>query len=93
MHVISTVKDREVVLRRKVCVLTQRKRSTGHFWRPVMRWILPEHMECKSRAQGGKNWVPLCWDFEENIHSFLLKILLGALLRTELKSGMCPRKV
>lgn len=48
MYVICTVKDREEVLKRKVCELIQRKRSTGHFQKPVMRWILPEHMEYKN---------------------------------------------
>lgn len=31
MHVIPTVKDREEVLKRKICELTERKSSTGNF--------------------------------------------------------------
>lgn len=47
MCVICTVMIREEVLKRKVSEI-QRKRSTGHFQKPVMRWISPQHMEYKN---------------------------------------------
>lgn len=61
MHVISTAKDREEVLRRRVCDLTQEEKHR------TLLEISDEldfarAYECKSRVQGKKGWVPLCQD-------------------------------
>lgn len=61
MHVISTVKDGEEVLRRKVCDLTQEEKhrtlsETGD------EMDFARAYECKSGVQGRKGWLPPCQD-------------------------------
>ena len=69
MHVISTIKDRKEVPRRKDCESTQRKRSTGHLGKPVIRRMLSGLTERK-RETVGKNQILLGRDSEENIHTW-----------------------
>lgn len=67
--VICTVMIREEVLKRKVSEI-QRKRSTGHFQKPVMRDGF-RHNIWSTRM--GKDWVLLCQDLKENSRSLDLK--------------------
>lgn len=91
MYVISTVKDREEVLQRKVCESTQRKRNTGHSGKPVIRRILPGHMGCKSGKEEGRTGLSFARNLKKTFTTLDLT-LLGALLYADLRSGTCPQK-
>lgn len=72
------------------CESTQRARSTGHFGKPGIWWILPEHNVSKSVGQGRragfyfarimkKTFITMNWTW------------LGASLHAELRSRMWPQ--
>lgn len=65
------------------------KQRKGHFWKPVLRWILLEHMECKG---GGGEGRRAGFHFVRNPKKTIAALDMTS-LGAGVRSGMCPWKV